>query len=179
MNQTTSSKKILIVYLTRTGNTEAIAHMIHDEIGGMVVGLELENPYPENYQAQVSQVVEENASGYLPPLKTAIANMQDYDTVFVGAPTWDMQLPPPMKSLLSAYDLGGKTIIPFNTNAGYGVGSSFETVKELCPNSTILEGLSVEGGRERDGIMFVMEGDKAIQVKVDIQKWLQRIGLGG
>ncbi|WP_188932167.1 flavodoxin family protein [Puia dinghuensis] len=57
-------------------------------------------------------------------------------------PTWGIQMPPPMKSFLRQYDLSGKTIIPFNTNAGYGVGTGFQTVKDLCPKSKILEGIS-------------------------------------
>jgi len=170
-------EKILIVYLTRTGNTEAVARMIQDEIGGDVVNLQLERPYPEDYKEQVDQVVNENARNYLPPLKTVIDDFRQYETIFVGTPTWDMQLPPPMKSFLNAYDCGGKTVIPFNTNAGYGVGSSFETIKELCPNSAVLEGFSVEGGKERDGVLFVMKDEKATQVKRALQQWLQTLGL--
>ena len=130
----------MIVYLSRTNNTKAIAEIIHRNVGGTLVALELEKPYPENYQATVQQVVKENETGYLPPLKTKIDSIENYDVVFVGFPTWGMKLPPPMKSFLKQYDLSGKTVIPFNTNGGYGVGSSFETVKELCPNSKVLEG---------------------------------------
>ena len=84
-------------------------------------------------------------------------------------------MPPPMKSFLTNNDLSGKTVIPFNTNAGYGIGSSFKTVQELCTNSTILEGYSTKGGIERDGILFVMEGEKLIEVRTEIKKWLQKI----
>ena len=86
-----------------------------------------------------------------------------------------MQLPPPMKSFLKQYNLSGKTIIPFNTNAGYGVGSGFRTINELCPKSNVLKGFSTKGGVERDGIMFVIEGDKKIRVNAEIEKWLQKI----
>ena len=86
-----------------------------------------------------------------------------------------MQLPPPVKSFLKQYDLSGKTIIPFNTNAGYGVGSSFETVKVLSPNSTILEGFSTKGGVERDGVLFVMEGEKAKEAEKEVREWLQKV----
>jgi len=55
-----------------------------------------------------------------------------------------MQLPPAMKSFLNKCDLSGKTIIPFNTNAGYGIGSSFETVKTLATKSIVLEGFSIK-----------------------------------
>ena len=82
-----------------------------------------------------------------------------------------------MKSFLHQYNLRGKTVIPFNTNAGYGVGSGFETVKKLCPNSTILEGFSTKGGVERDGILFVMKGEKEKQAQNEVRKWLQKIGM--
>jgi flavodoxin len=170
-------KKILIVYLSRTNNTKAIAEIIHENVGGTLVALELQNPYPENYKAIVDQVAKENETGFLPPLKTKITNVKQYDIVFVGFPTWGMQLPPPMKSFLKQYDLSGKTVIPFNTNGGYGIGSTFDTVKELCPNSIVLEGFSIKGGVERDGILFVMEGDKEKQAQLDVKKWLRKINL--
>ncbi|OXB03669.1 flavodoxin family protein [Flavobacterium pectinovorum] len=169
-------KNILIVYLSRTKNTKAVATIIHKNVGGSLVELELQNPYPEDYKTIVSQVANENETGFLPPLKTKIENIEKYDVVFIGFPTWGMQLPPPMKSFLKQYNLEGKTVIPFNTNAGYGVGSTFQTVKELCSKSKVLEGFSTKGGIERDGVLFVMEGEKEKQVEVEVQKWLKKIG---
>ena len=168
------NENILIVYLSRTNNTKVIAEMIHEQVGGNLVALELENPYPEDYDAIVKQVAEENDTGFLPPLKTKV-EMDQYGTIFLGFPTWGMQLPPPMKSFLHQYDLSGKTVIPFNTNAGYGVGSSFETVEKLCPDANLLEGFSIQGGIERDGILFVMEGEKAEEAEKEVKKWLQEI----
>ncbi|WDF45585.1 flavodoxin [Chryseobacterium sp. KACC 21268] len=170
-------KKVLIVYLSRTKNTKTIAEIIQKNVGGDLVELELQNPYPENYKAIVDQVSKENESGFLPPLKTKIENIEKYDVVFIGFPTWGMKLPPPMKSFLKQYDLKGKTIIPFNTNAGYGVGSSFNTVKELSPESKVLEGFTMKGGVERDGILFVMEGKKKIEAEKKVREWLTRSGL--
>lgn len=169
--------KVLIVYLSRTANTKAIAEIIHKNVGGTLVPLELKNPYPENYQAIVQQVVKENETGYLPPLKTKIDSMQNYEVVFVGFPTWGMKIPPPIKSFLKQYDLSGKTVIPFNTNAGFGVGSSFETAKELCPNSKVLEGFTMKGGIERDGVYFVIKDEKAKEAETKVKQWLQNIQL--
>ena len=177
MDAASDSDKVLIVYLSRTNNTKVIAEMIHEKVGGTLVALELETPYPENYQAIVQQVQEENESGYLPPLKTKIDDIHKYDLVFVGFPTWGMQLPPPMKSFLHQYDLSGKTIVPFNTNAGYGVGSSFETVEALCPNTNILEGFSIKGGIERDGIYLAIKGEKAKEAEAKVKEWLQKLKL--
>ena len=148
--------KVLIVYLSRTSNTKAVAEIIHQQVGGTLVALELEKPYPSNYQATVQQVARENETGYLPPIKTKIDRMARYDVVFVGFPTWGMQLPPPIKSFLRQYDLKGKTIVPFNTNGGYGVGSSFETVKALY---------------------LVLKGEKANEVETNVKHWLKKLNL--
>jgi flavodoxin len=175
--QPVSPDKILIVYLSRTNNTKAIAEMIQHNVGGTLVSLELVKPYPENYQQTVQQVVHEIETGYLPPLKTKVDSIQNYDIVFVGFPTWDMQMPPPMKSFLHQYDLSGKTVIPFNTNAGYGVGSGFQTAKELCPKSKVLEGFEIKGGVERDGLLFVIKDERAKEAETKVKKWLQKIKL--
>ena len=167
--------KILIVYLSRTNNTKAIAEIIQRNVGGKLVAIELEKPYPENYEATVQQVVKENETGYLPPIKTKIDSIQNYDVVFLGFPTWGMKLPPPMKSFLKQYDLKDKTIIPFNTNAGYGVGTGFQTVKELCPGSKVLEGFEIKGGIERDGVYFVIKDEKAKEAETKVKSWLQKI----
>lgn len=170
-------KNVLIVYLSRTKNTKTIADIIHQNIGGTLVELELQNPYPEDYKAIVDQVAKENETNFLPPLKTKIDDIEKYDVIFLGFPTWGMQLPPPMKSFLSQNNFKGKTVIPFNTNAGYGIGSSFETVRKLAPNSKVLEGFTIKGGIERDGILFVMEGKKKVEAEKKVKEWLTKIGM--
>jgi flavodoxin len=171
----TRERKILIVYLSRTANTKAIADIIHQNVGGTLVALELGTPYPDDYNAIVQQVARENDTGCLPPLKTTIDGIEQYDLVFLGFPTWGMQLPPPVKSFLRQHDLQGKTVVPFNTNAGYGVGSSFQTVKELCRQCTVLEGFVTRGGVERDGQFLVIQGAKAEDARKDVQRWLSKI----
>lgn len=168
-------RKVLIVYLSRTNNTKAVAEFIHDEVGGTLVPLELEKPYPADYRATVDQVVRENETGVLPPLKTKIDRVEQYDVVFVGFPTWGMKLPPPVKSFLRQYSFKDKTVIPFNTNAGYGEGSSFATVRELCPDSTIPEGFVTTGGIERDGVYLAIKDARAGEVRNEVRDWLRRI----
>ena len=171
----TGEKKALIVYLSRTNNTKAIAEFIHQKVGGTMIALELETPYPADYNATVQQVARENETGYLPPLKTKIDRIEQYDFVFLGFPTWGMQLPPPVKSFLRQYSLKGKTVIPFNTNAGYGEGSSFQTIRELCPQSTVLEGFVIRGGLERDGQYLVIKGARAEEAQKEVESWLRKI----
>jgi flavodoxin len=172
-----TEKNTLIVYLSRTNNTKAVAEIIHRKVGGTLVALELETPYPADYRATVQQVVHENETGYLPPLKTKIEHIDQYEFVFLGFPTWAMQLPPPVKSFLHQYNLKGKTVIPFNTNGGYGVGSSFETIKELCQLSTILQGFTTRGGSEIDGHNLVIRDARAEEASKEVQSWLKTIGM--
>src|SRR5690348_10770039 len=93
-----SNENTLIVYLSRTRNTKAVAEMIQKEIGGNLVSLELLKPYPKDYNAIVDQVAKENETGYSPALKTELGSLDNYETIFIGFPTWGMQLPPPIKS---------------------------------------------------------------------------------
>ena len=173
----TAERKVLIVYLSRTNNTKALAEIIHKSVGGTLVALELERPYPADYTATVHQVARENETGYLPPLKTRIDRIEQYDVVFLGFPTWGMQLPPPMRSFLRQYRLEGKTVVPFNTNAGYGEGDSFRTVRELCPVSTVLEGFVTRGGVERDGQYLVIKERRAEEAREEVESWLKKIGM--
>ena len=169
-----SERKILIVYLSRTNNTKAIAEFIHQKVGGTIVALELETPYPADYNATVQQVARENETGYLPPLKTKDRPHRAVRCCVSGLSDLG-ELPPPVKSFLRQYSLKGKTVIPFNTNAGNGEGSSFQTVSELCPQSTVLEGFVIRGGLERDGQYLVIKGARAEEAQKEVESWLRKI----
>jgi flavodoxin len=169
-----AGKNVLIAYLSQTNNTKTIAEFIQQRVGGTMVAVELDKPYPADYEATVQQVARENETGYLPALKTKIDRIEQYDVVFLGFPTWGMQLPPPMKSFLRQHNLRGKTVIPFNTNAGYGVGSTFQTVRDLCAQCTVLEGFTTRGGVERDGQYLVIQGARAAEVQRELESWLQK-----
>ena len=168
--------KALVVYLSRTQNTAAVAHLIQQQTGADLAVLEPQTPYPQNYRATVEQVASENARGYLPPLKPLAHNPAAYTTIYIGFPTWGMQLPPPVKSWLTHTDLRGKTVIPFNTHAGSGTGSSFDDIKRLCRGCTVLPGLSLQGGRERDGVLLAIQGARQEAVKQQVIRWLQSAG---
>ena len=79
-----------------------------------------------------------------PASRPAIAgkrdNMDDYDTVFVGFPVWWYVAPTIINTFLESYDLTGKTIIPFATSGGSGMGKTNEKLQPSCPNSKLIEG---------------------------------------
>ncbi len=84
-------------------------------------------------------------------------------------------MPPPVKSFLRQYSLKGKTVIPFNTNGGYDEGGSFQTVRELCPQSTVLEGFVTKGGVERVRQYLVVEEARAEEARKEVESWLRKI----
>lgn len=168
-------KSVLIVYLSRTSSTKVVAEMIHKKVGGKIVSLELENPYPENYKATIEQVSNELKTGYLPNLKTRIENIEQYDVIFLGFPTWAMSLPPPMQSFLHQYNFEGKILVPFNTNGGYGLGRSIDKIKEICPKALIKETFTVFGGKEPEGTHLNHGSERGKEVEKLIIDWLKRI----
>ena len=139
--------KALIVVFSRRGNTLALARMIAERTGADIFVLQPAAPYPKDYRANVEQVARENAQGFLPPLARLPENLEAYRTVFLGFPTWAMQLPPPVKSFLKQADLADKTVLPFNTHGGYGAGETFAQTARLAPKSTVKTGFSVKGSQ--------------------------------
>jgi flavodoxin len=155
-------RKILITYFSRTGNTREIANQIHEIVGGEIIELQTVKPYPEDYEAIKKQAMQELDSGFKPELKTKVKEIRSYDVIFVGTPIWWSTMSTPVKSFLSQYDLSGKTIVPFVTHGGSGLGRSISDIQALCPHSTILDGLAVWG-------------KEAKTARNDVSAWVHRL----
>jgi len=115
---------IMVAYFSHSGNTREIANLIHKSVGGDIFEVQAQKPYPKEYDAVVKQARHELDSGYKPALKTKIKNIKAYDLIFIGYPSWWSTFPAPVKTFLSEYDLSGKTILPFCTHEGSGLGRS-------------------------------------------------------
>jgi flavodoxin len=141
---------ILVVYFTRSGNTRKIASLIQQEVGGTMHEIQPEVPYPSSYNAVVDQAKEEIQAGYKPALRSTLDQIQSYDTVFVGSPNWWSTIAPPVATFLSEHDLSGKTIVPFCTHGGGGLGRIGRDVAKLCPQSTVLSSFEIYGSGGMD-----------------------------
>lgn len=82
----------------------------------------------------------EKGSHARPELATQIENLEKYDYIFVGYPSWNADLPMPMYTFFEEYDFSGKTIIPFVTHGGSGFSGTVRTIRSLQPNATVLDG---------------------------------------
>ena len=145
LQSATNGKKALVVYFSHSGNTRELANQIQKSVGGDIVEIQAVTPYPGDYDTVVKQAKLEVDSGFKPAIKTKIDNIKSYDVIFVGSPNWWSTIAPPVATFLTENDLSGKTIVPFITHAGSGLGRSVADIKKLCPQSTILEGLAVWG----------------------------------
>ena len=136
---------VLVVYFTRSGNTRKIANLIHQQVGGTLHEIQPEEPYPDSYNATVDQAKREIQAGYKPVLQSTLDDIESYDTVFVGSPNWWDTIAPPVATFLSEYDLSGKTIVPFCTHGGGGLGRIGQDIARLCPQSTVLSSFEIYG----------------------------------
>ncbi|ASN60848.1 flavodoxin [Latilactobacillus curvatus] len=168
--------KTLIVYYSRTGNTQAVAELIHAQVGGDLVALETQESRPTNYRAEVDQNEREQNRGILPALKTKISDFEQYERILIGAPTWNMALPQAVMTFLTTYDFNGKTIIPFNTHGGYGAGQMVDQIQDAVDSATTLPILSVTGGQEINGQLLAIKGQTKEAVAKKVTAWLQKIG---
>lgn len=158
------AEHILIVYFSRSGNTKKIANLIQQEVGGTLHEIQPETPYPSPYDAVVEQAKGEIRAGYKPALRSKLDQIEPYDTVFVGSPNWWSTIAPPVATFLSAYDLSGKTLVPFCTHGGGGLGRIDQDIAELCPHSTMLSS-------------FEIYGNGTGNVQAQVSAWLSKVGL--
>lgn len=142
-DDSTNDGNILILYFSMTGNTEAVANFIHDEVGGDIVKLETQETYPDDYNDLLDVAQEEQSENARPELSTTIDNLDEYDTIFLGYPIWWGDMPMAIYSFLDNYDLSGKTIAPFVTSGGSGLSGTPSNIKNEEPNANVVEGLSI------------------------------------
>lgn len=161
---TSESGKTLIVYFSWSGNTRTVANIIHDLTDCDTVEIEVEEPYSDVYNEVTARARHELDNDMRPALRTRIENMDKYDTLIVGTPIWGSHLAPPVKSFLAQCDLSDKIIAPFCTHGGSGTAQSVNDIREVCPDSEILQPLAVYGSRAGNS-------------RNEVIQWLQRIGI--
>lgn len=159
-----AKEKILIVLYSLTGNTMTIAKQIQSLTGGTMFEVVPLNPYPDDHHATTEQAKKEIEEGLKPELKTKLDNIKDYDVIFVGSPCWWATMAPPLSSFLSQHDFKGKTLIPFMTHEGSGLGRYVEDLRKLCPTATMLEGKAFRGGSVNSA-------------QTEVSTWLQKINM--
>ena len=154
--------KTLIAFLSRSGNTRVIAGTLQRALSADLFEIRTARPYPDDYEQHVAQVTRERDAGFEPQLVGSLETTASYDVVFLGFPVWGGTAPPPVRSFLKAHDLRGKTLRPFITHGGFGVGSSPAVLASHAA------GAKIEPA-------FVMEADQERRTLDEVRGWLDRI----
>lgn len=161
----TSQASINIENKELMGNTEYLANAIQEETGGDLFSVVVKNPYPNDYDKITDMGSEEQEKDARPELASHVENMDQYNTVFIGFPIWWYTMPQAMFTFLEEYDFTGKTVIPFTTHGGYGVGSSVEDIQKLCPDANVVEDI------------FEAERDDISKQTEEIGSWIEKHGI--
>ena len=122
---------VLIKDDEKLGNTEYVAKVIQQTIGGDLFRIETVEEYPLDHDPLVDQAAEEQDEGKRPELLNHVENMEQYETIILGFPNWWADLPMPVYTFLEEYHLSGKTIIPFAAHGGSGFSSTIRTISKL------------------------------------------------
>lgn len=111
-----TNPKILIAYFSHTGNTELAAWQIQAAVGGQLFAIQTEVPYPQDKSECGKIAKQELAGNERPPLAVDLADISQYDTIFIGYPVWYGTTPMAVRTFLEAHDFSGKVLVPFCTS---------------------------------------------------------------
>ena len=159
-NSSTISKNdnnnVLVTYFSRSGenwqvgyvekgSTQIVAEIISEETNSEIFRIEPVIPYPDDYKEMLEVSRNETNENARPEIKYTIDDFERFDTIFIGYPIWNGTCPMIIRTFIESYDFKDKTIIPFSTHAGSGLGSSVSVLKNELSNTRILDGFSISG----------------------------------
>lgn len=167
----------IILYFSRTGenyvsgaireldkgNTEIAAEMIQKFTGADMFQIEPASPYSHDYNTCIEEARQEQRRDARPELSACPDGIETYDTIYLGYPNYWGTMPMPVFTLLERYEFSGKTILPFCTHEGSGMGRSEQDIRRLCPGANVKKGLAIQGG-------------KVLSSERQIEKWLEFSG---
>lgn len=174
--QIDTKKKALVVFFShagdnysvgniKVGNTKIVADYISEFTGADQFEIKTSKYDGMAYKPLCDLAKEEQQKGELPPFEGSV-DVSKYEVIFIGGPVWWGTYPQVMFTFFNKYDLSGKTIIPFTTHEGSGLGSCVDDVKKAYPKANVTNGFSIYGHDVRTG-------------KERVEKWLKKLGYQG
>lgn len=158
--------KKIVIYFSYTGNTRKIAEKIKRDLDCDILEIKPKIPYSTDYQTVVDEEQRMEGSNHTPEINKINVNLDNYDTIILGTPVWWYRPAPAIRSFLTKYDLTGKTVIPFATNAGW-LGKTFIEIKNMCPNSNVKNNMNIVFESYKDNLVT---SDKEIEQFIDSLK---------
>ncbi len=159
--------KKIVIYYSYTNHTKMITDMIKKELNCDTLCIKTKNEEELGYQELVDKYEKNEIEKPVVDIEKININLDDYDEIILGTPVWWYTITPSIRMFLSQYDLSGKTIIPFATNAGW-LGSTFNEIKELCKNSNVTNEMNIVFNSDYNH-------PKLITNENDIYKWIKSL----
>lgn len=128
--------KSIIIYYSRSGNTEKLANRIRADIGGDILKIEPEAAYG-NYISSCLRVMKERKQKITPKFVTSIPNTSEYAVIFLGYPIWAQDVPAFISDFIGQCDIHGKIIIPFATYGASDIRWTMKTLQRICAGADI------------------------------------------
>lgn len=133
-----------------TGNTELVAKKIAVITNGDLFEIKPIHPYSKDYQECTKEAKQELQANARPALIGELPDISKYDIMYLGYPNWWGTMPMAVGTFLESIDFAGKTIRPFCTHEGSGMGHSEEDIKNSCPSAILKKGVPIRGGSVKD-----------------------------
>lgn len=146
----------IVVYFSRTGNTEKIADYLLEITGADSYVIQAAVPYSDediaynNSSCRADQ--EQNDKTVRPEIADPISSLDGYDTVFLGYPIWWGEEPRIIDTFLESYDFSEKTVIPFCTSGSSGISVSEKNIAALVPIGEQLAGKRFSASASKDEV---------------------------
>ena len=158
----------LIVYFSRSGSTELLASKIQALSGADVIELVAKETYSSDYGETVQRATQERNVKNTPELDVEMPDLSQYQSIYIGYPIWGMTMAEPVATFIETYakELDGKTIIPFSTNGGYGLGSSIDYIETVLAENQVTARIEPA---------FAVEGNKVDQADSDLMTWYDNL----
>lgn len=141
------------------GNTEVAAERIQQLTGADMFRIEQAEPYAKGYNECIEQARSDQNKNARPKLKGYPESLDGYSTIYLGFPNYWGTMPMAVFTFLEHFDLGGKTIKPFCTHEGSGMGNSVQDIRRICPDAKVGKCLAIYGSH----------ADKSSK---EIEKWI-------
>ena len=151
-----ATNKTLVVYYSRTGenyavgniaegNTAIVAKMIAARTGADLFEIKTAKAYAADYDTCIEEAKKELRDDVRPAIVGDVENFDEYDTVYVGYPIWWGVPPMCVFTFFEKHDWAGKTVKPFCTHEGSGLGGSVRAIRKALPAATVTDGLAIQG----------------------------------
>lgn len=156
-----TNKKPLIAYFSCSGQTRRLAHTLAETTGGQLHEIQPVQAYTASdldWNDKSSRSSLEMADpACRPAIQNKVAQMDQYDLVFLGFPIWWYEAPRIIATFLESYDFTGKTVIPFATSGGSGMGKTDSILQKICPAPRWLPGARLSPQASQDQLRTWIE----------------------